>query len=146
MNAKPGTYALVLQCPASATTQVGRWGRLSLEPGYYIYVGSAFGPGGVQARVLRHCRRSKSRHWHIDYLREYLSPVGAWYNHEPTHLEHEWAGLLSGMGGLSSIPGFGCSDCRCGSHLFRTSSEPEFTVFSSAAGGKVERWSYPRPG
>jgi len=45
--------------------------KLDLLPGYYIYIGSAFGPGGVRARMLRHLRADKPKHWHIDYLREF---------------------------------------------------------------------------
>jgi Uri superfamily endonuclease len=66
-----GTYALILRSHSKATTQVGRWGRINLETGYYIYIGSAFGPGGVRARVSRHFRKEKRKHWHIDYLRKY---------------------------------------------------------------------------
>ena len=54
-----GTYALVLRSDVSAATEIGRWGRLTIRPGYYVYVGSALGPGGVRARVSRHCRETK---------------------------------------------------------------------------------------
>ncbi|MFQ5579314.1 MAG: DUF123 domain-containing protein [Nitrospiria bacterium] len=54
MKSEPGTYALILQSRSEARGQVGRLGQINLKPGYYIYVGSAFGPGGVQARVSRH--------------------------------------------------------------------------------------------
>jgi Uri superfamily endonuclease len=91
MKSKPGTYALVLRSLKSTSTQIGRRGGLRIVPGYYIYVGSAFGPGGVQARITRHCRKTKSKHWHIDYLREHVNPVFAWYSNEPIHLEHRWA-------------------------------------------------------
>jgi Uri superfamily endonuclease len=104
-------------------------------PGYYVYVGSALGPGGVRARVLRHCRTNKSEHWHIDYLP--MSPVAAWYRHTTECLEHRWAELFSSVMGLSSIPGFGCSDCRCESHLFVAHREPDFAAFAAAAGNVV---------
>ena len=124
MRSSPGTYAVVWHCVSSATVTVGRWGRLDLVPGYYTYVGSAFGPGGVRARVNRHFRRLKPTRWHIDYLRDYLRPVGVWYTHDPRRLEHCWAGAFSVMSALTSIPGFGCSDCNCNSHLFFAAVEP----------------------
>ena len=65
----PGTYALVLSASACQKFAVGRLGTLTVEPGFYLYVGSAFGPGGLAARVGRHCRREKTCRWHVDYLR-----------------------------------------------------------------------------
>ncbi len=146
MNSDPGTYALILRSRSKATTQVGRWGQINLEKGYYIYVGSAFGPGGVQARVLRHIRKKKPYHWHIDHLREYLSPVGAWYTHDRKRLEHRWAHFLSGMSGISSVQRVGCSDCNCRSHLFYTSMEPDLAVFSNMVASEVKSWSYRHAG
>jgi Uri superfamily endonuclease len=142
MQAGPGTYALILRCTSRAAATVGRWGELRLEPGFYIYVGSAFGPGGVKARVLRHCRASASKHWHIDYIREFVRPVGAWYSHQADHLEHDWATMVAGMPGVTAIAGFGCTDCHCRSHLFRTHTAPDFSRFAELAGNQVERWSY----
>lgn len=69
MRAECGTYLLVLRSHGEATVQVGRWGPLAVRPGVYLYVGSAFGPGGVRARVGRHLRMRKKPHWHLDYLR-----------------------------------------------------------------------------
>lgn len=142
MKSEPGTYALILRSRSPVKAQIGRLLQIDLELGYYIYVGSAFGPGGVQARVLRHCRRRKLHHWHIDYLSEFLSPHGAWYSHDISRLEHQWAEVLFDMSGMSSIQGFGCSDCKCSSHLFHTSTAPDFALFSNIAGAKVESWSY----
>ena len=124
MKPDPGTYALVLQSHSTATIQVGRWGGLALHRGYYLYVGSAFGPGGVRARLSRHLRAGKRKHWHIDFLREHVTPVEAWVNYEAEHLEHEWAGMLCGGPGMSPIRGFGCSDCNCQAHLFFTIDIP----------------------
>jgi Uri superfamily endonuclease len=146
MTTDPGTYALILRSRSKATTRVGRWGQIKLETGYYIYVGSAFGPGGVQARVLRHCRKNKSTHWHIDYLREFLNPVGAWYSQDRERLEHSWARFFSDRSGISSIQRFGCSDCKCNSHLFFTSKKPNLNHFSNLVGGDVMSWSYRHAG
>ena len=142
MKAEPGTYALILRSRLTRETQVGRWGLLNIKPGYYIYVGSAFGPGGVQARVVRHCSETKSKHWHIDYLSELVDPVGAWYSYGPKQVEHQWAKTLCSMENMFAIKGFGCSDCRCYSHLFTTARKPEFLQFADIVGGDVKSWSY----
>ena len=140
MKPEPGTYALILKGDSTAGVQIGRWGLLDLKPGYYIYVGSAFGPGGVKARVSRHFREKKTRHWHIDYLREAVSPVCAWCSYEPLNQEHHWARLLAEMDNTSGVKGFGCSDCRCDTHLFRMATRPDFGQFSRAAGDVIEAW------
>lgn len=142
MRAEPGTYAVIFRCPAPAQVQVGRLGTVALRKGYYVYVGSAFGPGGVRARVARHCRQEKRRRWHIDYLRDFVEPLGAWFSHEPRHLEHQWAGSLGSLPGAQAIGKFGCSDCRCGSHLFYFAARPALAPFRRAAGASVDSWVY----
>lgn len=128
----PGTYALILRSDSNASVQVGRWGRIALTLGYYIYVGSAFGPGGVKARVSRHWRMGKRVHWHIDYLRDFVTPTVVWVSYEPEHLEHQWAQVLCETEGINSTVGFGCSDCKCDSHLFHCSRQPDISLLSSA--------------
>jgi Uri superfamily endonuclease len=124
MESRPGTYALVLKSTSSLQVEIGRWGTLQVKPGYYIYIGSAFGPGGVLSRVSRHCRENKPKRWHIDYLREHSTPVACWYSYDPKHLEHLWANCFAGVDSLFAIDGFGCSDCQCRSHLFLSENVP----------------------
>lgn len=140
MTSKSGTYALVLRSFKRTSAQIGRRGRLDIVPGYYIYVGSAFGPGGVRARVSRHFQKSKLKHWHIDYLREHTDPVFVWYSCEPVRLEHRWAQAISEMEETSPVKGFGCSDCGCLTHLLALENEPSLSRFRSAVGGPVETW------
>lgn len=118
MRSESGTYALLLHCASSSELAIGRWGCLQLVPGHYLYVGSAFGPGGVKARVSRHFRNDKKLRWHIDYLRAEAQPVGAWCSYASEHLEHEWAEALQDMNVTTCIAGFGSSDCHCEGHLF----------------------------
>ncbi len=118
MTSAPGTYALLLECRTPRAVRIGRLGLLRLAPGRFLYVGSAFGPGGLRARLARHFRRVKPKRWHVDYLRGCARVVGAWYTLDPRRLEHRWASRLAGEPGLTAVPGFGCSDCRCASHLF----------------------------
>jgi len=56
---RPGTYALVLRLARATTIHVGALGAVDFAPGWYVYVGSALGPGGLAARVNRHLSRSK---------------------------------------------------------------------------------------
>lgn len=142
MKSEPGTYALILQNRSQAKAQIGRWREIDIGRGYYIYVGSAFGPGGVRARVSRHYREEKRMHWHIDYLRKFLNPLAAWYSYDDNRLEHRWAEVFCSMNELVPIQGFGCSDCKCYSHLFQTSTLPTMAQFSDVAGGKIETWPY----
>ena len=141
MNSKSGTYALVMQSETSTSARIGRWGYLNVRPGYYIYVGSAFGPGGVLARVSRHCRESKSKHWHIDYLREFTILASVWYSHSPIRLEHCWAEAVAKLNETEPVKGFGCSDCKCESHLFFSVSELKLARFAAAVGSSVNSWS-----
>ena len=45
-----GTYALLLRIDVTEEIAIGRRHRLRMAPGWAVYVGSAFGPGGAAAR------------------------------------------------------------------------------------------------
>ena len=141
MKRGSGTYAVVLESPERTEVQVGRWRTLQIQPGYYIYIGSAFGPGGLRARLSRHFREQKNNHWHIDYLREAACPIGAWVCHDPEQFEHLWATQLGTLEGFVAINGFGCTDCACQSHLFFTTDKNAVANFWHKLSGKVEQWS-----
>jgi Uri superfamily endonuclease len=140
MRPDPGTYAIVLRSDSNSEVQVGRWGRLGIDARYYVYIGSAFGPGGVRARVGRHLRKGKKKRWHIDYLREQATPVCVWCSYAPSNREHEWAKAMASMPETTCVKGFGCSDCRCDTHLFAMATQLSLSRFSRAVGGAVEVW------
>ncbi len=139
-SSSPGTYALILESHTRQNIQIGRWREIEIQPGYYVYIGSALGPGGVRARVARHFRTTKSNHWHIDYLRSRLKPVGAWVSHSPVRLECQWASTLAGQDSFMPVAGFGCSDCHCHSHLFQTDEFRNLTSLLSEADGAIDWW------
>jgi Uri superfamily endonuclease len=116
----PGTYALALWCGGSRqSVRIGRLGVLPLRPGWYIYVGSAFGPGGLRARIGHHRRVARRPHWHVDYLRRRTRLVAVWYISR-VRCEHEWAQRLGAIPGAAMpLAGFGSSDCRCTAHLLQ---------------------------
>jgi len=96
---------------------------MPLRPGFYIYVGSAQGPGGIDARVTRHRRREKKLHWHIDYLRRHTALIETWTMAGTANREHDWAAALATQY-ESAYDRFGASDCRCNSHLFYSPDKP----------------------
>jgi Uri superfamily endonuclease len=111
---------------------VGRLGSQDFRRGWYLYVGSAFGPGGISARCNHHRRVSARPRWHVDYLRTTAPLRGIWFCHDLEPLEHRWAGVLVGEPGASApVVGFGASDCDCPSHLYYLPTKPDLGHFSS---------------
>ena len=124
--AAPGTYAILLKLDRARRLPVGALRKVAFEPGLYVYVGSARGPGGLAARVGRHLRGGGRTHWHIDYLRQAATPVLFWWQCGRERRECDWTQRLGCEPGFGSIvPGFGASDCRCSSHLIRAASSRE---------------------
>lgn len=126
----PGTYALVLACRKRRPLRVGKLGRLMLQPGFYVYVGSAFGPGGLTARIRHHRQIAARPHWHIDYLRAVCDLKEVWFTPAPGRQEHSWAKVMARMPGAEMpLPGFGSSDCDCQTHLFWFAHSPSIGTF-----------------
>ncbi len=142
MKSDPGTYVLIFHCLSNKQLQVGKWGLIDIEPGYYLYVGSAFGPGGIKARVARHHRLNKAKHWHIDYLREHMDLISVWYSYDNQKFEHQWAQTSSDMSYMEPVHGFGCTDCHCYSHLFRTVKQPALKQFSNSVGAMLKSYTF----
>jgi Uri superfamily endonuclease len=110
--------AIVVSCfPLSiclcSTLKLRKMRSASLVPGRYIYAGSAYGPGGLKARLSRHMRRTKVERWHIDQLTK-TGVRGAWIF--PGCNECDLVVMNSAL--PVPIVGFGSTDCkRCRSHL-----------------------------
>ena len=120
----PGTYLLLLECERSAAFCAGKLGRIETVPGFYLYVGSAFGCGGLRARISHHARVAERPHWHIDYLRAVTRLARAWCS-EGVRQEHAWAqALMHWQDAAAPFAGFGASDCNCSTHLFYLREEP----------------------
>lgn len=119
-----GTYLLLLECNDKAGLSIGKFGKMNTEPGYYLYVGSAFGPGGIKARIKHHMQIAVRPHWHIDYLRTVAGLVDAWCVYGSRY-EHEWAHyLMQSEAATVPLKGFGSSDCDCTTHLFYFEHKP----------------------
>ncbi len=131
-----GTYLLWLRPRRFDAVAIGRLGTMTPRPGYYGYVGSAMGPGGVAARVGRHLRREKPQRWHLDYLRPFCDVVAIWYVVSGRRVEHRWVAALAAMpGAMPAMTGFGASDHPGATHLFHFGSMPPLDHFAARAGG-----------
>jgi Uri superfamily endonuclease len=126
-----GTYLLILERESPlVNVSVGKLGCFDCVPGYYLYVGSAFGPGGLSARLKHHQKRQKLRpHWHLDYLRPYTKLLDIWTVASALNLEQRWCTTLSHMF-APAIPGFGASDSHCLSHLLYSAHYPSTQCLS----------------
>ena len=121
MPSSSGTYALFLNLPRAKDLRIGLFGAFQFPAGDYVYVGSAFGPGGLRARIARHLRMDKRAHWHIDYFRAGAQVRGVAFVAAPRALECEWSRALGACKG-AYIPAikFGAMDCyeKCAAHFF----------------------------
>lgn len=135
-----GTYTLLVPLEEAATPTVGALGDLALPAGHYAYTGSALGPGGF-ARVDRHravaAGERDVRQWHVDHLLGLGdASVEAVVRSPGLAAECEIAGAVGG----TAVPGFGASDCDCGSHLSRSDDgaalyESAWAAHEAAGGG-----------
>ena len=115
---QPGTYLLILKIEKPLfDLKIGRKLRLDFKQGYYGYVGSALGGGGLNSRLKRHASKNKRTHWHIDYLLAEARLLGAVVKADNNHLECKWSAWLCRTA-VESVSDFGASDCNCRSHLF----------------------------
>lgn len=109
-----GSYLLVIKKENDSIIRIGKLGEIAFNKGFYVYVGSAL--NGLEQRIKRHLRNNKNINWHIDYLLDYAKITDVFYKENNVREECHIAKKLSKK--LSSISGFGCSDCTCKSHLF----------------------------
>ena len=110
-----GTYCLVVELDNEKSIKIGKkLGKISFKEGYYVYVGSAM--NSLAARINRHLSDEKKLHWHIDYLLKNASVTDVIYTESTKKIECELSQYLSTK--TIGIEGFGCSDCKCESHLY----------------------------
>lgn len=117
-----GAYVLDIRLDAEFLVALPGRPATVLAPSRYLYCGSARGPGGLRARVARHCRRGKRPHWHIDRLTEAgrITAVRVVPGGDECALVTTLATALATMAVPVPVPlpGFGSSDCTaCASHL-----------------------------
>jgi Uri superfamily endonuclease len=136
-----GTYILIAQVQRVKSLVIGSLGKHEIIPGFYLYVGSAFGSGGLRARLGHHLESTIEPRWHIDYLLQIAIPVEIWFTTADRKLEHRWAELLGSCSKFRvPIPRFGSSDYHrsCISHLFYSKKRASFRWFQQQVRDMVD--------
>lgn len=112
-----GIYVLIFSIGKEVYVKIGGLGLKRFENGLYAYVGSA--QNNLEKRIWRHIRKGKKKFWHIDYLleNEHVQVLGAFYKKTERAFECAFTNKLGEIG--FPISGFGSSDCKCQSHLFK---------------------------
>ncbi len=118
-NVKKGfkcIYILIIQVSSDINVNIGAVGERAFAKGLYAYVGSA--QTNMEQRVKRHLRIKKRKFWHIDYLLYNAAAkiIKVFFKEGNKTEECKTAKSLSEKS--KPIDGFGCSDCKCKSHLF----------------------------
>jgi Uri superfamily endonuclease len=109
-----GIYFLIINVDCSRTISIGKRYLMNFPEGYCAYVGSAM--AGFGARLGHHFKGASKPRWHIDYLLHYATIHSVIICETNDKAECIFAQALAKRFG--SITRFGCSDCRCSSHLF----------------------------
>lgn len=111
-----GTYCLLIDLKHDSRINIGKLGRLDFKKGEYVYVGSAL--NSLEGRIKRHLSSDKKLHWHVDYLlaHENTEIIDVIYALNDYKMECEVAQIIAEKG--VGVNNFGCSDCKCDSHLF----------------------------
>lgn len=111
-----GTYCLLIDLKYDSTINIGKLGRLDFKKGEYVYVGSAL--NSLESRIKRHLSSDKKLHWHVDYIlaHENTEIIDVIYAVNDHKMECKVAHIIAEKG--VGVNNFGCSDCKCRSHLF----------------------------
>jgi len=114
-NIRKGTYCLLINLEADLPIKIGKKGKMNFDKGCYVYVGSAM--NSLDGRIRRHLRNNKKLHSHVDYLldNQKSSVFDVYLSDDGVKHECELANYIACAG--KEVQGFGCSDCKCNSHL-----------------------------
>ena len=95
--------------------------KVTINTGYYVYIGSAFGAGGLTSRLHRHLRKKKKIYWHIDQITtSEFCEIQSVEIIIGRKMECEVSEKISKIDFIESINGFGNSDCNsCQSHFYK---------------------------
>lgn len=113
-----GIYLLYIEISKDIKQTIGALGEIEFKKGSYVYIGSA--QNNLNKRVQRHLSQNKKLHWHIDYLLQNsnVKIVDVYFKEADKQHECLTANSLKGK----PVKNFGCSDCKCESHLIRISA------------------------
>jgi len=112
-----GAYLLFVHLKEDSRIKIGALGTISFKEGYYCYVGSAM--NSLKGRINRHLKRKKTARWHIDYLLKNRNARIMKVCEFPSSrkIECDLSRKVRDKAD-SGIKGFGCSDCKCVTHLY----------------------------
>ena len=112
-----GNYCLIIKMKNDCTIKIGAKGNIDFKKGYYVYVGSALGT--LSNRIKRHLSNDKKKHWHVDYLllNKNTEIKEVIYTYCTKKIECNIAYNIQ-EDATNYIESFGCSDCKCMSHLY----------------------------
>lgn len=118
----PGAYVLLLHL--AVPLAFSRRGMASAPlSGWYLYVGSAHGGGGIGARLRHHFRTDKRIRWHIDELTLAANRMTALAIPDGAECDIV-ARLEQSKAFVPALKGFGSSDCtRCTAHLLQPAGQ-----------------------
>jgi len=113
-----GIYCLIIKLSRSTKIKVGSLGKIDFLKGVYLYSGSAM--NGLTNRINRHRKKQKKLFWHIDYLlnSRYAKIIFVIPIKTDKRLECILNRMVSQFPDATPVKGFGCSDCKCETHLF----------------------------
>ncbi len=117
-----GAYIVFFSMKENKNIAVGKLGDVFFEAGNYLYMGSAYGKGGLKSRLKRHCQINAIKHWHFDYIRPFatLDKIEAYINGNECELVDKY---IRNDKAQSYYKGLGSSDCtKCKSHLLSLKS------------------------
>jgi len=111
---------LVIKINDDIVENIGKLGKIKFRKGRYVYIGSAM--NSIEKRVERHLKRKKKVFWHIDRLlsNNRVEVERVYIKESDTKEECAIASIISKQG--YAIKGFGSSDCKCISHLYKVKS------------------------
>lgn len=121
--ALPGIYIIFIENLVDQNIIIGSIGLIHFKKGFFAYVGSALGGGGLRPRVERHLRKRKKIFWHLDYLTTnehfeittiVLIPTS---NKLECQINRIIIDKLEKLNESETLKNFGSSDCKCHSHL-----------------------------
>ncbi len=126
-----GQYVLLLLLPIDQQLTIGKLGEFIFPAGWYTYVGSAFGAGGLMGRLKHHLKPVQKPHWHIDYFRQAAEVKEIWLSPDTEKREQAWVDLMLAIpGAIVPVDGFGASDSSRDSHLIYFDIKPSLEDFA----------------
>ncbi|MFO7881382.1 MAG: GIY-YIG nuclease family protein [Kosmotogaceae bacterium] len=125
MNMNTGSYLLFIKVSRriEVSSKKSDW---TIEPGLYIYVGSAMST--LTGRIKRHLTEKKKKHWHIDFLTSRSEIFLILLLPSETKVEKDISQFVSKFG--IPIKGFGSTDYKdLNSNLYKINEENAEEIF-----------------